>query len=79
MEDLKEKLSQVAAGGIFFTTIQKFQAEAEEVSEVVDPKLKKALKKGKPIPFFLTAAISLLLSMRLTGRIMNLLTALQSI
>ena len=50
VEDLKEKLSQVAAGGIFFTTIQKFQAEAEEVSEVVDPKLKKALKKGKTYP-----------------------------
>jgi len=40
----------VAAGGIFFTTIQKFQAEAEEVSDGVDPKLKKALKKGKTYP-----------------------------
>jgi len=50
VEDLKEKLSQVAAGGIFFTTIQKFQAEAEEVSKVVDPKLKKALKKAKTYP-----------------------------
>ena len=40
----------MAAGGIFFTTIQKFQAEAEEVSDGVDPKLKKALKKGKTYP-----------------------------
>ena len=28
VEDLREKLSSVEAGGIFFTTIQKFQADS---------------------------------------------------
>ncbi|MDI6600232.1 MAG: type I restriction endonuclease subunit R [Thermoanaerobacteraceae bacterium] len=50
VEDLREKLSSVAAGGIFFTTIQKFQAEAEESQEDIDPKLKRAIKKGKTYP-----------------------------
>jgi len=50
VEDLKEKLSQVAAGGIFFTTIQKFQGEADESPEIYDLKLKRALKRGKNYP-----------------------------
>lgn len=50
MDDLKEKLSSVAAGGIFFTTIQKFQSEVEEGLEGVASKLKKAIKKGKTYP-----------------------------
>ncbi|GAV21855.1 type I restriction endonuclease subunit R [Carboxydothermus pertinax] len=50
VEDLKEKLSQVAAGGIFFTTIQKFQAETDESLEIRDPKLKRSINKGKTYP-----------------------------
>ena len=50
VDDLKEKLSSVAAGGIFFTTIQKFQSEVEEGLEGVASKLKKAIKKGKTYP-----------------------------
>lgn len=50
VEDLKEKLSMVTSGGIFFTTIQKFQAESLEVPEIDDKRLKKTLKKGKTYP-----------------------------
>ncbi len=52
VEDLKEKLSGVAAGGIFFATVQKFQAgsQDEQLSEIDDPKLRRALGKGENYP-----------------------------
>ena len=50
VEDLREKLSSVVAGGIFFTTIQKFQADSIDNAIDTDKKLKKALNKGKTFP-----------------------------
>lgn len=50
VQDLKDRLSSRIAGGIIFTTIQKFQSQVVEDLPDVTPRLKRSLNKSKTYP-----------------------------
>lgn len=51
VDDLKEKLSVLAAGGIVFTTIQKFQTDKGDIEGLdVNTKIKKVITSGGEYP-----------------------------
>lgn len=51
VEDLREKISTLAAGGIIFTTIQKFQTDKGNIEGLeVNNKMKKAITSGGEYP-----------------------------
>jgi len=51
VEDLREKIHTLAAGGIIFTTIQKFQTDKENIEGLdVNKKMKRAITRGSEYP-----------------------------